>query len=350
MEAEFSGLFAYGVAYLNRIIEMTFNPFWNDVLSSLKLLWTDLKIVIPENVLLTPLWYNDSLQLPIKKEWLWKGITNVSDILDNNLKPLLLHDFISIYGVKTNFLEYGHVCKKVKVCLDNKILPFHLPTKPYNSMLNVILSLDTKGVSNIYKLLKGNNSSVLENATNKWNEKIDFQLDVFSLKKSFSKIKMFDDVYLRYIQFRTLHRRFFTNNILFKMKQKSSVLCDFCKNESDSNEHMFLSCAVIRQLWRDVENWISQIGVADYVINEEIIILGELKKSHWLNSIILLTKKIIFTSKLNLTIPTMFCIKAEVKSLFEYEKLKFILLDRYDLLEKRWGMMLEYFEDDILQC
>ena len=131
-------------------------------------------------------------------------------------------------------------------------------------------------------------------------KKIDFQLDVFSLKKSFSKIKMFDDVYLRYIQFRTLHRRFFTNNILFKMKQKSSILCNFCKNESDSNEHMFLSCAVIRQLWRDVENWISQIGVVDYVINEEIIILGELKKSHWLNSIILITKKIIFYLKAQL--------------------------------------------------
>ena len=133
MEAEFSGLFGYGVAYLDRIIEMTFNPFWYDVLSSLKLLWTDLKIVIPENVLLTPLWYNDSLQLPIKKEWLSKGITNISDILDINIKPLLLHDFISMYGVKTNFLEYGHVCKKVKVYLDNKILPFHLPTKPYET-------------------------------------------------------------------------------------------------------------------------------------------------------------------------------------------------------------------------
>ena len=277
MEAELSGLFTYGVAYLNRIIEMTFNPFWNDVLSGLKWLWTDLKIVIPENVLLTPLWYNDSLQLPIKKEWLLKGITNISDILDVNLKPLLLHDFSSIYGVKTNFLEYGQVCKKVKLYLENKILPFHLPTKPYNSILNVILSMDTKGVSNIYKLFKGKNTSVLENATNKWNEKIDFQLDVFSVKKSFSNIKKFDDVYLRYIQFRTLHRRFFTNNILFKMKQKSSILCDFCKDETDSNEHMFLNCVIIRQLWREVENWISQIGVVDYIINEERIILGELK-------------------------------------------------------------------------
>ena len=134
------------------------------------------------------------------------------------------------------------------------------------------------------------------------------------------------------------------------MKQKSSTLCDFCKDETDSNEHMFLHCVIIRQLWREVEIWISQIGVVDYIINEERIILGELKKTHWLNSIILITKKIIFTSKLNLTIPSIFGIKAEVKNMFEYEKLKFILIDRYDLLEKRWGMMLDYLEDDIQHC
>ena len=121
---------------------------------------------------------------------------------------------------------------------------------------------------------------------------------------------MFDDVYLRYIQFRTLHRRFFTNNIQFKMnKKRTSTLCDFCQKEEDSNEHMFLHCKIVKQLWREVEDWISHIGVVDYAVTDETIILGELKKSHWLNSIV------------------------------------FSLLDRHDILEKRWGMMLEYFEE-----
>ena len=96
-------------------------------------------------------------------------------------------------------MDYGYVCRKVKLYLDNKIMPLQLPIEPCNYMLNVILSLDTKGVSYIYKMLMGKNASIIENATLKWNEKLDFQLDVFSLKKSFSSIKMFDDVYLRYI-------------------------------------------------------------------------------------------------------------------------------------------------------
>ena len=142
-------------------------------------------------------------------------------------------------------------------------------------MLNIIVSLDTKGVSHIYQLSKGKNNSIIEKANSKWNEKLDSQLEVFPFKKS-SRIKMFDDVYLRYIQFRTLHRRFFTNNILFKMNQKASILCDFCKSEDDSNEHMHLYCELVKQIWREVELWISQIGVVDYVITEERIILGEL--------------------------------------------------------------------------
>ena len=111
------------MAYLDRIMEMTFNPLWYDVLSSLKLLWTDLKIITPENVLLTPLWYTDSLQLPIKREWLAKGITHISDILDRNLQPMSLKDFETVYRVKTNFLDYGYVSRKVKLYLDNKIMP-----------------------------------------------------------------------------------------------------------------------------------------------------------------------------------------------------------------------------------
>ena len=210
-----------------------------------------------------------------------------------------------------------------------------MPTQPYNSMLNIILSLDTKGVSHIYKLLMGKNVSIIEYATIKWNEKLDFQLDVFSFKKSFSRIKLLDDVYLRYIQFRTPHRRFFTNNILFKMNQKTSTLCDLCQKEEDSNGHMCLHCEIVKQLWREVEDWISQIGVVDYAITEGTFILGELRKSHWLNSIVIITKKTIFNAKINMTTPNMYCVRNGVKSLFDYEKLKFSLLDRHDILEKR---------------
>ena len=156
---------------------------------------------------------------------------------------------------------------------------------------------------------------------------------------------MFDDIYLRYIQFRTLHRRFYTNNILFKMRIKDSPLCNLCNEHDDSNEHMLIECDNVKSLWLEVENWISDIGVDNYHINNKTIILGELHKAHWINSVILLTKKNIFNARTSITIPTINSIKNQVKNLYRYEKYKYTLCDREDKLEQRWGILLEYFEE-----
>ena len=42
---------------------------------------------------------------------------------------------------------------------------------------------------------------------------------------------------------------------------------------------------------REIESWISQIGVIEYVVDEDTIVLGELQKSYWLNAIISIAKK-----------------------------------------------------------
>ena len=73
------------------------------------------------------------------------------------------------------------------------------------------------------------------------------------------------------------------------MYKKESTLCDFRQIEEDSNEHMLIHCEVVKSLWREVELWILEIGVIDYVVDEQIIILGELQKSHWINAVILNT-------------------------------------------------------------
>ena len=70
-----------------------------------------------------------------------------------------------------------------------------------------------------------------------------------------------------------------------------SPFCDYCHNEEDSNEHMLIHCEYLKKIWKKIETWILEIVVIDYTIDEEPIILGELQKSHWINAIILITKK-----------------------------------------------------------
>ena len=57
-------------------------------------------------ILTTLLWYNNSFQLQLNRQWLVKGIIVVGDLLDehHNIQPL---EFINnYYNINMNFLEY----------------------------------------------------------------------------------------------------------------------------------------------------------------------------------------------------------------------------------------------------
>ena len=63
---------------------------------------------------------------------------------------------------------------------------------------------------------------ISDNSSKNWKEKTEVGMDAFSMGKSFSRITKIGDIYLRYIQFRTLHRRFYMNNILCKFSIKDT--------------------------------------------------------------------------------------------------------------------------------
>ena len=342
---EFREICSYGKNYIDRIYDITDNPFWKNVLDAIIYLWDTNRMITPENTLLSPLWLNHILQIPIKRSWKERGINIVNDVLDNNRQNMSLEDFQTTYNIQTNFLEYGAFCWKICNYMRRSVFIDGTTVYPCNSYLNVILSKDKKGVSNIYKQLLGKNDNIITNACTKWSDKISSRIDFFSMRKSFNKIQMVDDVYLRYIQFRTLHRRFYTNDKLFKMKIKESSLCDMCKIDEDSVEHMLIKCSKSRILWRDVEIWLSEVGLADYIIDEQTIILGENKKSFWINAIILITKKVIFNAKLNCKTPSIFSVKFQTRALFNHEELKYNILQRNENFVKRWGLLIDYFEE-----
>ena len=173
------------------------------------------------------------------------------------------------YDIATNFLEYGAVTTKIREFLRNKELPLQGLSLPCNSYVNIVISMDRKGVSNIYKMMLGRDKQIIENAVTKWKEKTELEISSFSMSKSFISNSKIDDIYLRYIQFRTLHRIFFTNNILLKMGIKDSSICNLCNREEDSNEHMFINCQISTRLWIRVESWINEIMVSQCILTNE---------------------------------------------------------------------------------
>ena len=131
-------VFKYGLDFLERIQEMTVNPFWKDVLNSLKILGKKEDFIFSENILLTPLWYNPQLRLQIKKSWLDNAIQTIYDLLDEDMKSYSLENFEEKFNLKNNFLEYGAFCRVIKDYLGQKELPLHIPFGPVNYYLNIV--------------------------------------------------------------------------------------------------------------------------------------------------------------------------------------------------------------------
>ena len=138
----------------------------------------------------------------------------------------------------------------------------------------------------------------------KWQERGNLFFSIQDVVRSFSH-SIVDDIYLRYIQVRTLHNRFFTNDILEKIKLKESNLCSMCKTEKNSNIHMLIECPCTQSLWLEVEKWIRILGMVNYSLTINHNILGDLENSGQINIIILNAKKTIFLSKLDEVAPTL---------------------------------------------
>ena len=218
-------VFIYGPDILEKIKEMTSNKFWLDVIGSLEVMWQTEAVMGKTFIKNTPIWLNPVFSVPINRQWFKKGISTVSDFLGTMNVILPMDKFMETHGVKTNFLDYHFITEKIKSFIEWKDLPLLEEDAPKNSSINIFLNQTKKGVSKIYSQMKTSSSHVLDTAVAKWCENTDFNLNSFEFGRSFHKHHLlYKDTYLKYIQFRTLHHRFYTNEKLFKMGLKKSGL------------------------------------------------------------------------------------------------------------------------------
>ena len=278
--------------------------------------------------------------IQIKREWISKGISTIVDFLGTMNVPLTMFKFTEKYQVKTNFLEYHSLISKIKNYIEWRDLPLHDEEQPLNIALNTILNLSVKGSSKLYTLLNGSSDHILDIASERWNEKTDLNILRFSLRQSFNyHHHRYKYTYLKYIQFRTLHHRFYTNDLLFNTGIKKSNLCSFCIEHIDSISHMLLSCVNSIDLWGRVELWIRELGMANYNLSSDKIILGDLENATCINTIIVLTKKSIYNVMKKEQIPSIFSIKNDIKNFYFLEKYRHYVKGKGIQFEKQYSLL-----------
>ena len=74
-------------------------------------------------------------------------------------------------------------------------------------------------------------------------------------------------------------------------KRNSTALIIRCLTYVNSVSHMLLLCETSIDLWGEVKNWIKELGMENYNLSPDSIILGDMENATSINTIILLTKK-----------------------------------------------------------
>ena len=80
----------------------------------------------------------------------------------------------------------------------------------------------------------------------RYQEEAEISLSAIDLSTSFLlHNSSFKDAYLKYMLFRTLYRKCYTNDKPFKMGIRKSDICVFCKSSTVNSDQMLLYCSVI---------------------------------------------------------------------------------------------------------
>ncbi|KAL9965224.1 hypothetical protein ACROYT_G028995 [Oculina patagonica] len=126
-------------------------------------------------------------------------------------------------------------------------------------------------------------------------------------KENLSKIyllsfKATKEVKLAMFQYKIIHNILATNSLLYKMKKVASPFCPFCPSDSQTIQHLFISCVQASSFWDNFQNWFLFESKANLLLSELDVLFGITRPcTHRLalNHLILLGKYFLYVNALN---------------------------------------------------
>ena len=128
---------------------------------------------------------------------------------------------------------------------------------------------------------------------------------------------------LREFQYKLLNNILFTNEKLFKFKMTESPLCNFCKKEVESLEHLLFDCENTEVFWQALFSWLRKRNICVETASLITILFGEFRESEdsiILNHLILIAKFFIYKCKLSNSKPSLNVFLAKIKIVYDMER------------------------------
>ena len=314
----------YGGEYPKNILNNTKNKFWTDVLNTLSLFMNNFKIKSQQEFDACGFMFSNNFKIGnnyIRHQVLQNNNIHFVYQLKNSGRFLSYNEFTNKYNIRINFLTFNSIISAIKKTQSK----LHLTNeeKLYTSQPPLQIIMKTKkGASQIYqKLIYIEYTS---KGLTKWQNSTGITKK--NWHKSFYKAKKTtNDTKLLYLQFRILHNILTTNRSVSKYKPNQTDSCEFCKQASETIQHLLWHCEVVKAFWKDLENLLNLrcTNVHNLSFNEHLIIFGHsetIMTDEIFEFIILLAKFFIYRCKVQKNNPNINKFKYELYHRYCIEK------------------------------
>ena len=286
------------------------------------------------------MWYNSHICCNGKfnKVIYNSGIKYLKDIvmLENNRYRLLTYGEIQEkYSSRINFLDYATLCKVIPSSWKEAIYEISNQSEHIEYLYKAeILSQLVKVSKYVYSLLINNVCTKPEKALYKWNRDLNLQED--EVFEAFNHLYTLTyDIKIRMFQFKVLHRIIPLNKFLFRIGIVEMYNCSFCHVEPESIIHIFCECNVTRNLWFDIQTWLTENNVNIQSCSKEDLILCN-TGVYILDILCLVFKYYIFVKKCKQEELTVQGFRALLKRIYETDRYIVQTKNKYDKWKTKW--------------
>ena len=203
----------------------------------------------------------------------------------------------------------------------------HVNLEPFDSENHTQLCLNGQNVAlskvvskAVYKELR---SSVTKQPTAQSKYEAEYANVVLDWKKIYSlPFTVAMDSKTRQFQYKILNRYLVTNVYLKKVGIKLSSDCSFCEDANESLEHLFTSCPCVLSFWKDLSDWLNDLGVKVDLLSKADIIFGCWERKDdflFFNHVLLIAKQYVYYCRINALVPSLRVCTSRIKVVNELE-------------------------------
>ena len=239
---------------------------------------------------------------------------------------------------KKGVLRIGDLISKDNTLIINHLRELNISPLDAFLLLNGQNVLLSKVVSKIiYKEIRNRNITP-PTAQLKYNAQ--FVSDELDWKRIYSlPHRVALDTKSREFQYKLLNRSLATNVLLSKIGIIPSPACTFCGEADESLEHIFVTCHYTKKFWAEVIKWMGNLNIEIEPLSNKDITFGIMhcKRDLFVNHILLIAKKYIYSCRCNKTKPSIIVLSARIKMIYRLEMLVAKSCNKLPIHFEKWG-------------